>query len=351
MSVQILGGIPARLFDEITALRVDGRAATLLDATGAVLVDSVQTLPPVITEQPQILPASAGPGDSVTLSLGTASGQPAPQPIWDFIRDGVSIRGSVDSFMAIELPSPGLYELSVRWENGAGPAAVATTAQLHVQSPTLPAPPIDYAQVALAYIDAQTPISGTDTDVTAVNALGTGALRLVKTGSGAAIRRTAAGFVFADGAYLQSQTLSGQPTTDGLFAVIDFTLDSYGSSVGQLLDGGGGHVKFRNNADNLQTVGQDDTSVALNLGGTVYGQRMVMAAQIDDVQDLLSAITPAGTEISVPHPGLSDPAITRASMGRYLIGTIHRLVIVGRGEGAGWPVTMAEVVADFRRGV
>ena len=73
-------------------------------------------------------------------------------------------------------------------------------------------------------------------------------------------------------------------------------------------------------------------------------------ALIDDVLDVLRGINNSGAAVSVPHTGLVDPLPTRFTTGRYVKGTLHRLVIVGRPEGKDWPVTIEQVYADFRRG-
>lgn len=365
MALKIYNGIAGGLFKGLSQVRMGGELVTLLDSHGDPLSTAVPGVAPIVMQQPRILPLDATIGDSVTLTLGSAFGTPAPAASWDLTLDGRSIKTTVDEFMALELTAAGTYELTVEWANGVSPAAAATSAQLVVQpehpvepeepgepeepeEPEVPA--IDYASVALAYIDADTPFEGSATDVTAINARGKGGYRFAKTGTGTAIQRTAEGFAFADGAYVQSQALTGQANTDGIFAVVAFTLPAYGSNVGQLLDGGGGHVKLRNNAGSLQVVGQDDTAVTLVLGPLGYNQRVVAAGQIDDLLDLLSGIKADGGDASVAHAGITDPSITRASFGRYVNGTIHRLAIIGRAEGEAWPVTMREVYADFRAG-
>lgn len=86
--------------------------------------------PPVVTSHPA-LPGAANVGDTITLSLGSASGTPDPTPVWDLRLDGVSIRGDVAPDMTVLIEDPGTYALSVVWTNSAG-AASATTATLTV---------------------------------------------------------------------------------------------------------------------------------------------------------------------------------------------------------------------------
>lgn len=57
--------------------------------------------------------------------------------------------------------------------------------------------------------------------------------------------------------------------------MVDCTLTSYGSNLGQILEGAGGHVKIRNNAGNLQVVGLT-IPVALVLGSVIYGSRVIL---------------------------------------------------------------------------
>lgn len=304
---------------------------------------------PAVTRQPAITPAAAALGDSITLDLGAASGMPAPVASWDLTLDGTSVRGGVEpGALSLDLTQSGTYVLSVTWANSAG-NVTAQAATLTVAAPPT-APVINYDTQTLAYFDAQTSYTGSASDVASVTARGTGGYVFAKNGAGAAIQRSAQGFVFANGQFLQSQALSAQPSTDGIFAVIDCTLTSYGASLGQILDGAGGHVKIRNTSGTLQVVGQDDSIVAVTLGSVAYGHRMVLAGMLDDVLNLVGGIDTAGGDVSAPHGGLTDPEPSRVMTGRFINGTIHRLAIVGRAEGQPWPVTMREVHADFLRG-
>lgn len=325
------------------------RAGSVAAAAASLTVTTrVPDVAPSIVRQPAILPATAVIGDSITLDLGAADGMPAPVATWGFTRNGVSIKDSLDpGGLTMELASAGVYVLSASWTNSAG-SVTAQTATLTVQAPPVPA--INYDTQALAYFDAATTFAGSATDVTSVTARGTGGVILSKNGTGATIQHSAAGLTFANGSYLQSPTLTGLPTTDGVFAVVDCTLTSYGSNLGQILEGAGGHVKIRNNAGNLQVVGSDDSSVALVLGSVIYGSRVILAGMLDDVLNAVNGINTAGGDISAAHGGITEPELTRIFTGRYVHGTIHRLAIVGRAEGQAWPVTMREVYADFRRG-
>lgn len=348
MVLSIQNGIDTRLFAGMAHIHHGGRQVSLLNAAGDTLIAGEALLPPTITQAPAILPAGATIGSSISLHPGAASGTPAPAVTWDLTRDGISISDQVDSFMALELTLPGQYDLTVTWSNGVGDAVAAPPATLVVVAEA-PPPVIDYAAVALAYFDADTPYEGTAEDVAAITMPGTGSLRLARTGTGSPVRHLADGLAFADGAYLQSQSLSGLPMTDGLFAVADVTLGAYGTNMGQIVDGQGHHVKLRNNAGALQATGQIGGSAQANLGPVAYGSRVVVAAMLDDAADLFRTIAPTGNESSAAL-AMTDPALIRLSCGRYLIGTLHRLAVVGRPEGGDWPVTMQEVYADFHQG-
>ncbi|WP_134680075.1 hypothetical protein [Paracoccus ravus] len=348
MALETIDKLDLRTLDGISAIWVMGEPAALYDGLGNLLHGTPENTPPEVLAPPSILPAIAVPGQTISLFLGEASGSPEPVAEWDFTLDGVSIRDRLDGeALTMELVETGIYALQVTWTNAAG-TLIAETASLTVAA--VEAPAIDYANVALAYFDAGTTIAGTAQDVTALNTTGSGGFVLAKTGTGSAVQMTEAGLVFADGSYLQSPILANQPTTDGLFVVADVTLTGYGSNIGQIIDGTGGHVKLRNNAGTMQSTGVDDNSVNLGLGAAQYGNRIILAAEIDDLTDTLSGYDVTGNLLSVAHAGLTDPSVTRLSVGRYLKGTIHRLAVFGRPEGQPWNVTMREVVEDFQQG-
>lgn len=84
-----------------------------------------------------------------------------------------------------------------------------------------------------------------------------------------------------------------------------------------------------------------------NIGATLYGTRMIMAARIDDVADVFDTINPTGAT-TTDALAVTDPVMTRIGFGRYFNGTIHRLAIFGRPEGGDWPYTMEQVYEDFQ---
>ncbi|MFT4014638.1 MAG: hypothetical protein QM682_14835 [Paracoccus sp. (in: a-proteobacteria)] len=348
MPVSIYGEANRATFYGIQAAYFGGKEAELRDRGGNAVTSALVPVAPRVTREPTILPLDAAMGDSITLDLGEAVGQPAPAANWDFTLNGVSIKSLLDEgAMTMELSEPGIYALVVAWTNAADSTS-ANEITLSVIAP--PAESIDYATQALAYLTSASTYSGTAQDVTSISPIGTGNYVFTKAGSGTAIQAGPTGFVFGDGAYVQTQVLSGQPTTDGLFVVADVTLTSYGTNLGQIIDGTGVNLKLRNSSGTIQALGPVAGQGSLNLGGVSYGNRVIVGGQLDDVLDLLSGVSTAGATVSAPHDGLTDPSPTRFTTGRYVHGTLHRLVIVGRPEGGDWPLTMDQVIADFRLG-
>lgn len=316
-------------------------------ADPVVLVFSEEDVAPSIARQPGIQPESAEVGDTITLDLGEADGEPQPVASWDFTRDGVSVVSDVDeAAMTLDIAEAGTYALAVDWSNSAGNVS-AETALLTVEPE---AAGVDYDTQTLAYFDAATAFSGSAANVSSINARGTGQYVFTSTGSGTAVMHDGAGFVFDDGCYMQAQLPAGQPTTDGLMAVVDFTLTGYGSNVGMLLEGAGDKMRMRDNNGKLQALAQDDTTVAISLGNTVYGTRIVIAGLMDDVLDRVEGISADGEDVSEAHDGITDPQPTRFFSGRFIKGIIHRLAVVGRAEGQEWPVTMRQIYDEFAQG-
>ena len=106
-------------------------------------------------------------------------------------------------------------------------------------------------------------------------------------------------------------------------------------------------------ADNQSIIGTgaDDTNVNITLGTSTFGTRHIVAFEMDDVLNQVTGYDVSGAAVGpIAHAGLTDPVNTRIDIGQYLNGTIHRWCLVGRTEGGAWPLTMAEVVADFRAG-
>ena len=115
MPVTIYGGIRRSLFDGVDRVYLGGETITLRDAEGGTLIGaSVSEVAPLVIQNPAIQPADAVLGDTITLSLGLAEGDPAPLGVWGLTRDGVAVTGAVDpETMRMELTQPGTYVLSV----------------------------------------------------------------------------------------------------------------------------------------------------------------------------------------------------------------------------------------------
>lgn len=219
------------------------------------------------------------------------------------------------------------------------------------QTETQPPAAIDYTQ-AIAYIDASAAYAGSASAVTSITSIGQQGLVFVGTGSGTPITHSAAGFTFGGGVYLQTAILAAgsQPTGDGLFAVIDITLTSYGSNDGQLLQGIGGRINILDVSGALRVLGYEDSSINVAAGATPYGTRFVIGGRMDDLADLLGVYDVTGTYTEQAYAN-TDPDLTRISTGRYINGTLHRLAVFGRPEGGAWPASFEDVFADFRAGV
>lgn len=349
MAVSIQNGIASNLFRGVERVYLAGQMIPLLNAEGGTLIEGAgPDIAPTITRAPSMLPLGAVIGDSISLDLGAATGAPQPEASWDITLNGDSIRSQLDAgALTVELSRPGLYELSVSWSNNAG-IVDAVIASLTVE-PAPQAPPINYGQ-AIVYIDAASAFQGSATNVTAITTTGRQGLVLTATGSGNPVTHGPAGFTFANGIYMQSAVLSGQPTGDGMFAVVDFTLTSYGTSSGQLLQGAGSRLNLLDMSGALRVQGVEDTTITMNAGTTPYGRRFVIGGRIDDLTDMLGMYDLAGAYSEQPI-GSTNPDLTRVISGRYLNGTLHRLAVFGRPEGGAWPVSFEEVFADFRAGV
>lgn len=349
MPITIQGTIASRLFQGIGQVYHEGRMIALLNAQGGTLIEGTEPdIAPTITRMPAILPPDAAIGDIVSLDIGAAEGMPEPVADWDIALDGVSIRDQLDAgVLTFELMQPGQYELTVNWINNAGTVAAETVTL--IVDPLPEASGVDYTQ-AIAYIDAASAFQGSAANVTAITSIGQQGVVLTASGSGNPITHGIDGFTFADGQFVQSANLTGLPTGDGVFAVIDITLTGYGSSNGQLLQGGGARISVMDSGGTMRVQGVEDNSVAVRVGATPYGTRIVLGGRIDDLLDTLGVYDIAGGYSE--HPiNSTDPDLTRIITGRYVNGTLHRLAIFGRPEGGAWPVTFEEVFADFQAGI
>ena len=315
------------------------------------VASATATVPPTITTQPTISGGTAI-GDILTLARGAATGTPTPTATYQWLRDSAVIPNEDALTLDTGGYGAGAYRARVRWSNGVNPDAVATSNTITVQAVVSPpAPGIDYSR-ALVYFDANTPFTGTASDVTAITSRGTAGLSLDKTGT-AAIQRTVNGFVFADTGYVGAAGIPAGAATDGMFLVVEFTQTANGSNWARLSDGTGSRMRLQVNTSNqaITGTGADDTNVNIALGTSTFGTRHVVAFAMDDVLNQVTGYDVSGASVGpIAHAGLTDPVNTRVDIGQYLNGTIHRWCLVGRTEGGAWPLTMAEVVADFRAG-
>ena len=137
-----------------------------------------------------------------------------------------------------------------------------------------------------------------------------------------------------------------------MFLVVEFTQTAVGSNWARLSDGTGSRMRLQVTSNqSIIGSGADDTSVNMALGTATLGTRHIVAFQMDDVLDQMTGYNATGASVGpIAHAGLTDPVNTRIDIGQYVNGTIHRWCLVGRTEGGAWPLTMAEVVADFRAG-
>ena len=309
---------------------------------------AAQQTAPTITTQPTISGGTAI-GDILTLAPGAATGNPTPTATYQWYRNGTALPGEDALTLDTGGHGAGVYRATVTWSNGVAPAATSQSNMITVEAAN--APGVDYSQ-ALIYFDADTPFTGTAADVTAITAEGSAGLSLAKTGT-AAIQRTADGFVFADTGYVGASGIPAGAVTDGMFLVVEFTQNAVGSRWARLSDGTGSRMRLQVHAGNQSIIGTgaDDTNVNIALGTATFGTRHIVAFEMDDVLNQMTGYDVSGASVGpIAHAGLTDPVNTRVDIGQYLNGTIHRWCLVGRTEGGAWPLTMAQVFADFRAG-
>ena len=349
--------MPVTLFD-INRSIIEGASAVYIGpnrvgvqaANGEILVPtSFVSVAPVIISTATI---SGGPeiGSIVGGPASTFSGTPAPVITHSWYKDGVIVNGEDSLTIDTSNYEDGVYQRRDTARNSAG-SVVAITNTVRIEEAATPPTGIDYSR-ALVYFDADTPYTGSATDVTAITAEGTAGLSLAKTGT-AAVQRTADGFVFADTGYVGASGIPAGAATDGMFLVVEFTQTAVGSNWARLSDGTGGRMRLQIHAGNQSIIGTgaDDTNVNITLGTSTFGTRHIVAFAMDDVLDQVTGYDVSGASVGpIAHAGLTDPVNTRVAIGQYLNGTIHRWCLVGRTEGGAWPLTMAEVVADFRAG-
>lgn len=344
-------GVAGSGYFSVKSFDKDGNSTEQRIAYNVATATATVPVSPNVTTQPTI---SGGTtiGDILTLAPGAATGTPTPTATYQWLRNGAVLSGEDGLTLDTGGYGGGVYHARVIWANGVTPAATGTTGTITVQAAvTPPAPGIDYSR-ALVYFDANTPFTGTASDVTAITSRGSAGLSLAKTGT-AAIQRTANGFVFADTGYVGASGIPAGAATDGMFLVVEFTQTAVGSNWARLSDGTGSRMRLQIHSANQGIIGTgaDDTNVNITLGTSTFGTRHIVAFAMDDVLDQVTGYDVSGASVGpIAHAGLTDPVNTRIDIGQYLNGTIHRWCLVGRTEGGAWPLTMAEVFADFRAG-
>lgn len=303
--------------------------------------------PVVITRQPSIVPASPRYGDNITIDFGAATGNPAPTDGMDYTRDGVSIRADLTGGGAMELDQPGVYELSGYWNQLGGARVAVTPISFTIEEPSSES--IDYAAVTQLYIDENTPYTGSESAIATLTPVGLLGRAMSNSNGTQAIQKVAGGWRVIDGSRLQTP-VGATGTFDGLFIVVDVTIDAYGSSQGQIVESMGARLSIRNNNGNLLGVGPVGGQSSVGLGAASYGERMVIAARYDAVSDIIDGLTPAGAPVSAAH-NADNVAPTQYLIGRFFNGVIHRVAIVAKPVGGEWPITLDQVHADFSMGV
>lgn len=345
-----ISDINRSIIDGASAVYIGPNRVEVQAADGEVLVSSPSvSVAPVTISTATI---SGGPeiGSVVGGPASTFSGNPTPVITHSWYKDGVIVNGEDGLTIDTSSYEDGEYQRRDTATNSAG-SVVVTTNTVRIEEATAEPTGIDYSQ-ALVYFDADTPYTGSATNVTAITTEGTAGLSLTKTGTDA-VQRTADGFVFADAGYVSATNIPAGAVTDGMFLVVDFTQTSTGSRWVRLSDGIGSRLRLQVDSDNQTIIGSgtDDTNVNVNLGTATLGTRHVVALQMDDVLDQLTGYGATGAFVGpIAHAGLTDPVTTRIDIGQSVNGTIHRWCLVGRTEGGAWPLTMDEVFADFREG-
>ena len=344
-------GVAGSGYFSVKSFDKDGNSTEQRIAYNVASASATVPVGPNVTTQPTISGGTAI-GDILTLAPGAATGTPTPTATYQWLRGTTALPGEDALTLDTGGHGAGVYRARVTWANGVAPVATRQSNTITVEAVVTPPPSgIDYSR-ALVYFDANTPFTGTASDVTAITSRGSAGLSLAKTGT-AAVQRTATGFVFADTGYVGASGIPAGAVTDGMFLVVEFTQNAVGSNWARLSDGTGSRMRLQIHSVNQSIIGtgSDDTNVNITLGTATFGTRHTVAFEMDDVLNQMTGYDASGASVGpIAHAGLTDPVNTRIDIGQYLNGTIHRWCLVGRTEGGAWPLTMAEVVADFRAG-
>ncbi|UXU73836.1 MULTISPECIES: hypothetical protein [unclassified Paracoccus (in: a-proteobacteria)] len=309
---------------------------------------------PTITTQPAILPATPSVGDSITLFLGVASGNPAPTATWTLTRNGVNISDQVDQFMALEITDSGSYLFAVTWTNSAGSVA-ATSVAWTVAAPVLPPTLADLKAAAKIYIDKDSAITGSASAVTAVVNDGTMALSIPSTGSGADVQKSADGFVFADGKRLQvNPTISA---ASGCILIAEFVMTSLDASAASVLGALSsssilglrysgttppGAVQYQHNAGGTVRNIPSGTSLALNAV-------QLLAVEWDNPGGRVRYFMNGDVLTDTVAP-TADVTATVLQIASNFTGTLRKFALIERPAGGAWPMTLESALTAIGAG-
>ncbi|MGR3250647.1 MAG: hypothetical protein ACU0HS_00825 [Paracoccus sp. (in: a-proteobacteria)] len=156
MVVRIYKSMHHSLFQGLTEAYVGPGAAQLLDANGQSLLGTVTTTPPAVTAAPTIS-GEAVEGSTLTGTVGTASGTPAPIAARQWLADGVTIAGATGASFDTTGRAGQAISLRVTWSNGTAPDAVSTSAAITVTAAP-PQPVAPSAQTAPSISPATGPV-------------------------------------------------------------------------------------------------------------------------------------------------------------------------------------------------
>lgn len=298
---------------------------------------------PAIADQPTILPAGAGIGDSITLDLGAASGSPAPTAAWTLTLDGADISNQVDNWLAMELVEAGDYALAVTWTNSVG-SAVAATATLTVIADVVP-PAFDRAASTWIDITPTTPITGTAAAVTGITAGGTGGLTIPTAAAGAEIQRTADGLLYSGSKY--SAITTTPPISGGVILIAELRL-TQGSDTGTAIDLGP-NLYARQGGANLQYGYNFGAAAIVTAGPAVAGSWAVMAIELD--RDAGTIRYWDGDEIiTVTGIDASSFAPTQVRLGQSFLGAIRNASVATKTAGGAWTATLEQLLEAYGAG-
>lgn len=302
---------------------------------------------PAVTQQPSIAPVGAVLGESITIRLGAASGFPEPSPSWALFLDDEDVSHLVDEYMAVELNSPGLWELRVSWSNDSG-TAPANAVSLLVEDDA-PSPGLDLASASYLHIEGPPVFSGTPELVTGFTAGGSGSRSFSIVGSGADVRMDAErGLRFGAGRFGRN-TGNSVDSADGFIAIVRYAVDTPSATDTPFALSNGLTLNMRwDGANNRLQYNYNFGSGAANQNG-LTGTPGVLAIEVDRVAGTLRYWD--GEKVA-SLSGLSLPALSFGTIdiGNSLDGAVLRANLIVRPAGGAWPASLEEVLAAYGSG-